>query len=356
MQAYHQELATAAIVLAGTVGGVLVLRFILVPLLAQAARRATVPWDEAILVVVVTPLMALGLLLGVRMALLQFSSVEPYVGDVIHWSRILTTLIAIWALLRLSNFIARQRIGHLIARDVQSRVQYVNALRKILAIVIVVVGGVTLVGQMGYKITPLLTGLGIGGLAIALALQDTLSNIFAGFYMMFDQPIRVGDYIQLKSGEEGFVQEIGWRNTRIRPWSNSEIVVPNGMLAQTIFTNHYLPVQELSVVIECGVSYYSHLEEVERVTKDVAQEVMGRVAGSAPQWEPLVHYHTFGDSNVEFRVILRVLQFEAQYALRSEFIKALHRRFAADGIEISFPMRKLEISQPPADFIGPGDS
>ncbi|MHB8994829.1 MAG: mechanosensitive ion channel family protein [Armatimonadota bacterium] len=262
-------------------------------------------------------------------------------------------MIAIWALLRLSDYISRQRIKQLVAADMRSRVQYVGALRKISAIAIVVVGVLTLAGQMGYKIPPLLTGLGIGGLAVALALQDTLANLFAGFYMMFDQPVHVGDYIQLKSGEEGFVQEIGWRNTRIRPWSNSDILIPNSVLSQTIFTNHYLPAQELSVVVECGVSYYSKLANVEQVTLEVATEVLARVEGSARAWEPRVYFHTFGDSNVEFRVVLRAQEFSAQYQLKSEFIKALHERFAAEGIEISFPMRKVEFSQVPPEPMPP---
>lgn len=352
MPAQYQELTTALIVLGGALVGLALLRLAVVPLTAQGLLRRGAIGAERLLYAVVAPAMALGLLLGLRMALLQFSSLENYVPGILHWSRVLSTLITVWALLRLSNALARQRISHLTNTGARDRVQYVNALRKVSGIVIVVIGGLMLVGQMGYKITPLLTGLGIGGLAVALALQDTLANVFAGFYMMFDQPVHVGDYIQLKTGEEGFVEEIGWRNTRLRPWTNSEILVPNAVLAKTIFINHYLPVQELSVIVNCGVSYYSDLAHVERVTKEVAREVMGRVKGSAPNWDPLVYFESFDDSNISFRTVLRACEFATQYELRSEFIKALHQRFGAEGIEISFPMRKVEVSQVPPGLTG----
>lgn len=102
---------------------------------------------------------------------------------------------------------------------------------------VVVVGGLVLLGHAGVAITPLVTALGIGGLAAALALQDTLSNLFGGFHLLVDQPVRVGDLIRLENGMEGVVEDIDWRSTRIRSLSKDLIVVPNAKLAQSILTN-----------------------------------------------------------------------------------------------------------------------
>ena len=102
---------------------------------------------------------------------------------------------------------------------------------------VIVVGGLVLLGHAGVAITPLVTALGIGGLAAALALQDTLSNLFGGFHLLADQPVRVGDLIRLENGMEGVVEDIGWRSTRIRSLSKYLIVVPNAKLAQSILTN-----------------------------------------------------------------------------------------------------------------------
>lgn len=102
---------------------------------------------------------------------------------------------------------------------------------------VVVVGALVLLGHAGIAITPLVTALGIGGLAAALALQDTLSNLFGGFHLLADQPVRVGDLIRLENGMEGVVEDIGWRSTRIRGLSKDLIVVPNAKLAQSILIN-----------------------------------------------------------------------------------------------------------------------
>jgi len=209
---------------------------------------------------------------------------------------------------------------------------------------------------IGVDISPLLAGGAIGGLAIALALQDTLTNLFAGLYMTIDKPVSVGDFIKLESGEEGFVEEIGWRSTKVRLWANNLVVIPNSKLSQSVITNYFLPAQEMSVYVPCGVAYDSDLERVERVTIEVAKEVMGRVEGSSPDWEPVVRWQSFGDFAITFVTVLRVTDFAAQYRLRSEFIKALHQRFGEEGIEIPFPIRTVIVKPSgPVPETGSGD-
>ena len=105
--------------------------------------------------------------------------------------------------------------------------------------VVIVIGGLVMLGHLGITITPILTALGIGGLAVALALQDTLSNLFAGFHLLADRPVSVGDAIRLENGMEGVVEDIGWRSTRIRQPGEDLIIVPNAKLAQSILTNRY---------------------------------------------------------------------------------------------------------------------
>jgi small-conductance mechanosensitive channel len=104
---------------------------------------------------------------------------------------------------------------------------------------VIVVGGLVLLGHLGIAITPLVTALGIGGVAVALALQDSLANLIAGFHLLADTPVRVGDAVRLENGMEGVVEDIGWRSTRIRHASNDLIIVPNAKLAQSILTNRH---------------------------------------------------------------------------------------------------------------------
>ena len=212
-------------------------------------------------------------------------------------------------------------------------------------ITIFAIGGLIILQSIGVSITPLITALGIGGLAVALALQPTLSNLFAGIQIIISKQLEVGDYIQLESGEKGYVTDISWRNTKIRELPNNIIVIPNAKLADTIVTNFHQPQKEMSVVIQCGVSYDSDLEKVEKVTIEVAKEVLQNVQGGQSEFEPFIRYHTFGDSSIDFSVILRVKEFVNQYLVKHEFIKALHKRFKEENINIPFPIRTVYLEQ-----------
>ena len=120
-------------------------------------------------------------------------------------------------------------------------------------IVVVILGGLILLNHFNVSITPILTALGVGGLAVALALQDTLSNLFGGFYVAVAGQVRLGDYIKLNTGEEGYVTDIGWRSTTVRALANNLIIVPNSKLAQAIVTNYYLPEKRLGVNFQVTV-------------------------------------------------------------------------------------------------------
>jgi len=199
--------------------------------------------------------------------------------------------------------------------------------------------------SLGISITPLLTALGVGGLAVALALQDTLSNLFAGIHIIASRKLRIGDYVKVESGEEGYVMDITWRNTTIRALPNNMIVIPNAKLASTIVTNYYSPEKEMAVLIQVGVSYDSDLEKVEKTTIEVGKETMREVQGGVPEFEPFIRYHTFADFSINFSVILRAKEVVDQYLIKHEFVKRLHQRFRKEGIEIPFPIRTVYMQE-----------
>ena len=195
--------------------------------------------------------------------------------------------------------------------------------------------------RLKITITPFLASLGIGGLVVALALQDTLANFFSGIYIFFDKPIRIGDYIMLESGQEGYVTQIGWRNTRIRMLPNNIVIVPNAKLVNSQITNFYLPEPEMAVLVQVGVSYQSDLEKVEKATIEVAKQVLQEVEGGVKEFDPFIRYHTFSDFSINFTVILRAKEYVSKYLITHEFIKRLHRRYQQEGIEIPFPIRTV---------------
>ncbi len=210
---------------------------------------------------------------------------------------------------------------------------------NLVRIVVVILGLLVILSGLGIEITPMLTALGVGGLAVALALQDTLANLFAGFYLTVAKHIRIGNYIKLSSGEEGYLVDIDWRASRLRVLTNNTILVPNVKLSQSIVTNYHLPEHELVIAIEASVDYASDLDQVERIATEVARDVMRTVQGGVPGFDPLVRFHTFGDPGIGFSVVLSAREFVDQFLIKHEFVKRLHKRFLAEGVTI--PIKSL---------------
>ncbi len=211
---------------------------------------------------------------------------------------------------------------------------------------VAIIGLFIILQNLGIEIAPLLTALGIGGLAVALALQDTLSNLFAGVQIIMSRQVRPSDYVRLSSGEEGFVADVKARNTTITTFpDNNLVVVPNAILASSIVKNYSMPRKALWVSTHVGVSYASDLEKVERVTLEVAREVLAELEPKAGGDEPLLRFHTFGDSSIDFEVRMQVSRFVNQGLAVHEFVKRLHARYGRESIDIPFPIRTLQVPQ-----------
>ena len=209
--------------------------------------------------------------------------------------------------------------------------------------VVMSIGVMIILQTLNISITPLLTALGVGGLAVALALQDTLTNLFAGVNILLSRKIKVGDYIQLEGLQEGYITDISWRSTTIRELSNNSIIIPNAKLASMITTNYHDPQTEMSLIIPMGVAYDSDLEKVERVTIEVAREALRTIEGGVKEFEPFVRFHTFAESSINFSVILRINEYTKQYLVKHEFIKRIQKRYKEEGRVIPFPIRTLHM-------------
>jgi len=214
-------------------------------------------------------------------------------------------------------------------------------LNKTVTVIIFIVAVAVILGYFKIDVTPLIAGVGLGALAIGLALQSTLSNFFAGVHLISDKPIRVGDYIELDKDTNGVVEDIGWRSTRIRTLTDNLLIIPNGKLAESNIINYSMPVKDFSIWVPCGVAYESDLKKVEKVTLEVAKQIQQTVDGAVKDFEPVFRYREFGESNINFITVLRLKEPMARFIVRNEFIKALKERFDKEGIEISWPIRKI---------------
>ena len=215
---------------------------------------------------------------------------------------------------------------------------------------IVCVGLLVLMGTLGISITPIIASLGITSLAVALALQPTLENFFSGVQLVIDKPIRVGDFIELESGDQGFVEKIGWRSTWVKMLPNNMIIIPNSQLSKSRIINYFYPEKELSVAVEVGVHYGSDLEKVEQVTLDVARQVLKSHKWGVADYDTFVVFHTFDQSSINFTVMLRAKEYFNRFWVKSAFIKALHTRYAEEGIVIPYPIRAINKSQESAQL------
>ncbi|MET7889805.1 mechanosensitive ion channel family protein [Streptomyces mirabilis] len=225
---------------------------------------------------------------------------------------------------------------------------------NITRVVVLAMGFLVMLQTLGISIAPLLTALGVGGLAVALALQDTLANLFAGVHILASKTVQPGDYIRLSSGEEGYVVDINWRNTTVRQLSNNLVIIPNAQLAGTNMTNFNRPEQQMTLIVQVGVGYDSDLDHVERVTTEVVTETMTEITGAVPDHEPAIRFHTFGDSRISFSVILGVGEFSDQYRIKHEFIKRLHKRYREEGIRIPAPTRTVALQPGGAELLEAG--
>jgi small-conductance mechanosensitive channel len=211
---------------------------------------------------------------------------------------------------------------------------------------ILIVGLLIILSTLGISITPLITALGVGGLAVALALQDTLANLFAGIHILMEKSIRVGDFVRLETGQEGYVEDITWRTTRVRMLPNNIVVIPNSKLAQSVITNYYLPEKRMSLLVPIGVSYSSDPVKVEKVLVEEAKKAVGEVPGLLGEPEPFVRFIPgFGESSLDFTLICQVKEFVDQYLAQHELRKRIFKRFQEEGIEIPFPHRTVYLRE-----------
>ena len=329
----------AAFALAGLVVGLLVQRTVL-PRLARAAARTRMTADDIVIAALRGPVVLWFTMLGLYLAAEVAELPRPLAQTIPRLLVVMIMVSVTWAMSRVAGNVVAAR-----ARTDSAALPSVNLVTNLAKGAVLGLGALVILQTLGVSITPLLTALGVGGLAVGLALQDTLANLFAGIHILLSRQVRPGDFIRLGSWQEGYVQDVTWRYTTIRQLANNLTIVPNTQLASAVTANFSLPDPQQAVALDVGVSYDSDLRKVELVTVEVGREVMQQVEGGVPDFVPFIRYHSFGDSAVQFTVILRGREYESQYLIKHEFIKRLHRRYREEGIEIPYPIRTVRLER-----------
>ena len=203
------------------------------------------------------------------------------------------------------------------------------------------IGLLVILDALDISIAPMLTALGIGGLAVSLALKDTLTDVFAGLHILLSKKVQPGDFVSLDSGEMGYIQNITWRNTKMLERTNNIIHIPNTKLSKAIIKNYDSGESSFSVKIPVGVGYDSDLDVVERVVMEVANDLHQYMDEMNKQSTPSFKFRGFGQSSIDFMVYFRGNKYGDQNPIIHAFVKKLHKRFNEEGIEIPFPMRTV---------------
>jgi small-conductance mechanosensitive channel len=274
--------------------------------------------------------LALGLVVGARRA--------PIPHDAFTWiDRVVTAAVILSVSLALASFLVRLVRSR--AAPGLGLLPTNTLIENAIRVGVLILGAVVVLGEMGVAITPILTALGVGSLAVALALQPTLTNLFAGFHITLARLVRIGDYIELDNGQRGHVVDINWRSTLIRELADNTIILPNSRLAEMIVRNYSLPGEEHGVTVTVTVAYDADLERAQAVALAAAREVQRSAPGAVADGEPGAQYTAFQDSGVQLSVFLRVQTVRDRVRVAHELIKLLPRRFREAGIEIPLPQR-----------------
>lgn len=339
----ESELITSALILVGTFLSCVLAKLIMDGFIRRSSKRSQLEIDDVTLNTLKKPILLILSLSGLYLALSYIPTIPDY--TISKYFLVLSNIAGAYAILKLLNLFF-QRWKRTFSTEI-ARIRGVEAkfdlFQKIANVLIGILTFILILDQLGYHITPIITSLGIAGLAVALALQDTLANLFAGIYLTLDRPIGIGDLVKLDAGGEGFIENIGWRRTTIRLLDNSFLVIPNSRLSQSILTNYSLPDGELSVYVPCSVSYnkdfkdfkdLNYLDYLEEITLEVAAEVMQRVPGASKAWKPVLRYKDFAGSKVNFVVEMKVEEITNRDLLSHELIKSLFRRYKQEEIDV----------------------
>ncbi len=311
-------------------------------IIARLTARTKSTLDDHLFRILRPTVVAFVVLQGVFIALTAMTLLNAWQDTINKGWLVGVTILLFWTLRKaVSALIAwyAEEIAARTSSDFDDRA--LPILNRVAAFLILSMGFLVVLQELTIDISPLLAGLGIGGLAVALAVQPTLSNFLSGTYVLSDGSIRSGDYIEMQGGPAGTVEGVGWRATKLRTPQNNVVIVPNSKLSDSIVTNFTQPDPALTLFITCGVSYESDLDNVERVALEVMRDLKERLPQVDKTHQPLVLFREFGDSNITFFCVMRAADRAASFSVQHELVKGLYNRFREEGIEINYPVRKL---------------
>ncbi len=279
------------------------------------------------------------ILLGAYKSFMYIGLLAQFSGE---FSKIVKSAAIIIWVSALSNLVSSlvMKFGHKFGQKANSSdEEFLPLFRKVSKIVIYFVGIMIMLGIWNLDITPLLASAGIAGFIVAFAAQDTISHLFGGVSIYFDKPFKVGDRVQLESGEIGDVLEIGIRSTRLKTFDETVVIMPNSKIANSKIINYNLPKSKIKCKITIGVSYDSDIDKVKNVLLDIAKNTEDVAKDPAPS----VYFSEFGEYDLKFLIITWVAGPNQQFDAKTRMNEAILKRFRQEGIQIPYPTKDVNL-------------
>lgn len=311
---------------------------IIMTVLEKAASKTGTSLDDNLIHAAKLPVRYLFILLGfyyaVKYAAFDFAWRDYDIADVFYGLIILLVCFTASRMLKtLFEWYEKNKISRKNSRTMFIFVQ------KIVSFALYVFAFTLILGHFGVEIAPLLAGLGVAGLAVALGLQETLANLFAALFLVMDKSINIGDYIELEDGTKAYIEDVSWRSVRIRTIGGNTIIVPNSTFVGQKISSYDYPESPYSMSIRLGVAYGSDLDFVEKIAIQAAKNVIELEGIKIKDNNPIVRFKAFADSSIEFIVIVAIDRVTDESRVKHALVKEIDKQFKKENIEIPFPQR-----------------
>lgn len=310
------------------------LRFAVFPLLARASLRNSWPYDEIVIARLRGRVFAWTLLAALYMS---FADMPWRTRSIVWGERITATLLALSVTVTLMAI-----VSEIVGRAQAQAGGGTTLLKYIVNSLLLMLGVGVALGFFGVSVFPALTALGVGGLAVALAFQDTLANVFAGVNLTAAGQIRIGDYVSLEGSVEGFVADIGWRTTTLRTLTDLLVFIPNKKLGEAVMTNFSRPDATMSIDITFRVPLDADPELVEAIVTDELIAARADLPALRPE-PPAFRLRAIHDTGIDARAWVAITNFTDRFALQHALLKRVIARLRREGLALPLPQRVVHV-------------
>jgi MscS family membrane protein len=321
-------------------------KFFIVNIAPHLVSQTKTTIDDEILKAIKGPLQVFIVTCGVYMALASVNYLPGFIYD--NLTTIFTIVFIYIGAYLLSNLAGaiinwyKNDIAPRTGSDLdESLLPFVS---KALGVTAFILATLMAMSVLNIEITPLLATLGVGGIAIALAAQELLSNLFGAFAILSDRPYKIGDRIQISSDLIGDVVEIGLRSTRLKTLDNRLIVVPNSDISKSNIINYTLPDTRVRLDINVGISYDADVEKASGILLDIAKNTTGALVDPAPK----VYVRGFGDFSVNLLMHVWISDFKLNLDVADHIYRETLKRFAVEKVDIPYPTTAVLLNRPRA--------